>query len=128
MSIKIQLTIKKMEDPILSGKINDHGELIRVFGLIKLKQRDGSWSKSYPAMIDTGAPISVIPLSRWIQSDVKILTDHEMRGIVEKPDCSTHVSVGRINICIRFKSEGNSKKYKYNECLIIVSVLSSDKQ
>jgi hypothetical protein len=79
-----------MEDPILGSKINDYGELIRVFGLIKLKQRDGSWSKSYPAIIDTGAPISVIPLSRWIQSDVEILTDHETRGIVEKRDFNRH--------------------------------------
>jgi len=100
MSTKIQLTIKRMDDPILSGKINDYGKLIRVFGLIKLKERGGLWGKSYPAIIDTGAPISVIPLSRWIQSDVEILTDHEMRGIVEKPECSTHVSVGRINIVL----------------------------
>ncbi len=100
MSTKIQLTIKRMEDPILNGKIDGYGDLIRVFGLIKLKEKDGAWSKSYPAIIDTGAPISVIPLSRWIQSDVEILTDHEMRGIVEKPECSTHVSVGRLNIVL----------------------------
>lgn len=47
---------------------------IRLLGNIQLKTKE-DWTKSYPTIIDTGAPFSLFPLELWQKSETEILTD-----------------------------------------------------
>jgi hypothetical protein len=57
---------------------------------------DKQWTKPYEAIVDTGAPISILPFSLWKMIDVEVLGSHVISGIVPKKECSLPVKVGRI--------------------------------
>ncbi len=49
-------------------------------------------------IIDTGAPVSVIPHYIHQHIDVEILGDYRISGIIPNPECSLPVKVGQIGI------------------------------
>ncbi|MBI4919094.1 hypothetical protein HY837_04130 [archaeon] len=80
-------------------------ELIRLKGVIQLKTSNG-WTKPYPAIIDTGAHTSVIPLSIWKQSTHEKVGKYKMFGISKKEDCFLNVDIGKIT-CILVDEKAN---------------------
>ncbi|MBU1614156.1 hypothetical protein KJ693_02475, partial [bacterium] len=58
-------------------------KLIRVIGQARFKLRDG-WTDLYSVIIDTGAPVSVLPARIWNNIEVKRLARHTLKGIVLK--------------------------------------------
>jgi len=95
----------------------------RLCGSLKFKERN-KWSDTKDAIIDTGAPTSLIcrtesssymrnperishsPYSIWNRLDVEILTDYEIKGVVPKKGCSLPVQIGRLK-CILLDKGGN---------------------
>ena len=71
-------------------------EVIRLWCGIKF-ETDTGLTRSYSAILDTGAHISLIPKRIWSTSKVKILTDHYVRGLIPKPECEMEVKVGEIS-------------------------------
>lgn len=45
-------------------------------------QREGGWTRPFDAIVDTGAPISVLPQRVWEQIERGVLGKDTMRGIV----------------------------------------------
>jgi len=92
----IELWFERFLDQELEKKIPGRIYLIRLFCRIRFKTHDG-WTDPYPAVLDTGAPVSLIPFNIWSKSVVNPLTDHRVRGVVPKEECSLRVLVGELN-------------------------------
>lgn len=56
--------------------------LIRLTVSLQLETKEG-WTRKYKALIDTGNPISVVPISIWSKAKINWLMSHksELRGI-----------------------------------------------
>ncbi len=79
----------------LLKKIPDYGILLRIICWIQFKKAEG-WTKLFPAIVDTGAHTSLIPLSLWQGLKTEIISDHYVRGLVPKPECKIDVKVGWV--------------------------------
>jgi len=100
----VKLYFDVFQAPELAGKIPDCS-IIRLLALCTFRTRSG-WSSPRPAILDTGAPVSVIPLSAWAGLKTDILGEHIIRGIVPKRVCALPVKIGRLDFMI-VDDEGN---------------------
>ena len=94
--MRIKLYFRSLPDLELLEK-NIYVETIRLLSEIQFKTKKG-WTESYTAIIDTGAPLSLIPLEIWQESCVEILTDSLLKGLVPKKQCILNVKVGKITL------------------------------
>jgi len=69
--------------------------VIRLFCRVSFRTPSG-WSRPFPAVIDTGAYISIVPHYIWSTADVTVYADHYVRGLVPKPACKLDVKVGEV--------------------------------
>jgi len=83
-------------------------EVIRLLTRIQFKTAQ-RWSDKYSAIVDTGAYVSLIPLSVWQEAVHTELTEHEVRGIVPRPECTLPVKVGQLT-CRLVDNEGHQTK------------------
>jgi len=69
--------------------------IIRLIANVRLVRRDGSLSKAFKAIVDTGAHSSVIPVSIWrgLKVDIKV-KDANFGGINNRPECLIPASLG----------------------------------
>jgi len=104
MFIKIHLRFKELMDfdPV---KENVFLRGLRLFTVIQF-QTSTDWSELIPAIIDTGAPVSVIPGKVWETSVFEELTSYSISGLVPNPECSLPVTIGEITC--RLLDEKNS--------------------
>lgn len=105
MQVRLFFTVGR--DPELEKKVKNI-EIIRLKAWVQFKAPNG-WTDPYRAIVDTGAPISLIPFSLWNASQHRNLADHSVRGIVPKPDCSLPIKVGEL-ICKLVDPEGHETK------------------
>jgi hypothetical protein len=81
MCIKINLYFKKTIDlELLEKEVGI--KLIRVIRQARFKTKD-AWTDLYPVIIDTGAPVSVLPKRIWNKAEVRKLTGHSLRSIIK---------------------------------------------
>lgn len=99
MSTKIRLDFTKTLDIDLLEK-GVKVWLIRIVAQVCFKTKDNQWTRPYSAIIDTGAPVSLIPVSIWKEIDVKIFTDYRISGIVPNKGSSIPVKVGNATCTI----------------------------
>ncbi|PKP56299.1 MAG: hypothetical protein CVT88_02410 [Candidatus Altiarchaeales archaeon HGW-Altiarchaeales-1] len=106
--MQVRLRFEQFKSSGLENKLSESVNFIRLFCSIKFKTPAG-WYKTKDAIIDTGAPISLIPLDVWNNSDVKILAEHRAYGINTKEECTIPVKVGKVK-CILVDEEGNQSE------------------
>jgi len=94
--MRVNLYFRTFPNFELSEK-NISAETIRLLGKIQFKSKE-DWTKSYTAIIDTGAPFSLLPLELWKKAETTILTDTLIRGLVPKKLCVLPVKVGKVTI------------------------------
>lgn len=87
---KINAFFETFVDTELYEKIHKRSAVIRVYCMVKFKTNEG-FTEPYPAIIDTGAHTSLIPLKIWKSADHKILGEHYVKGLV--PDVRLNVKV-----------------------------------
>lgn len=58
-----------------------------------------TWSDPQIAIVDTGAPISLVPPKIWKKCRVDILGETELRGVIPKKECAIQVKAAKI--CLR---------------------------
>lgn len=66
----------------------DHGLEVfsfRIWTRAHFKHTTGSWTPVVPALIDTGAPFSVVPSPLWHDLDVQGGFATQLRGLVQRP-------------------------------------------
>ena len=86
---------RELERKLAQAGHPGRAKIIRLFCRLALKTPDG-WTKPLPALLDTGAYLSLIPYSLWASAEVRLLADHEVRGLVPKPECKLDVQVGEV--------------------------------
>lgn len=60
-------------------------------------QRSSGWSDYHLAIVDTGAPYSLIPCSLWVAARVERLTAMPVRGVVPGQTAELHADLARIS-------------------------------
>ena len=104
MSTKIYLYFKSYPDLELIEQ-NVVLEHTRLFVDVEFLQKDGNWSNVRPALIDTGSPVSLIPLEIWQNSPVNFRGMTRIGGLVRKEQCTLDVKIG--DIPLRFLDKEN---------------------
>jgi len=92
MSTSIDLYFKELRDPRLVVKGIDL-LISRLFVRVRMRTKT-AWTDPHPAIVDTGAPTSIVPMRLWNPCEVDILGDHTIRGIVAAEECALPVLVG----------------------------------
>jgi hypothetical protein len=102
MKIKLYFTTDKKDNDIIAVQLKCD---VSFLGLNNL------WSEPEPAIIDTGAYISMIPSRIWKTCKKKIVAENYLpaRGIVKKQECQMPVKLGVIIANFQDKT-GNEKE------------------
>jgi len=95
MSIRIRLHYSKALDLELIEK-NIEIWLRRVTVGVSFQKPDG-WTQPYEAIIDTGAPVSIIPPAIWREMDREELGESKIQGIVSREDAYLPVKIANIH-------------------------------
>lgn len=103
MSTKIRLTIHRRTIPDLA-EYDVQG--LRFLCLVSFKSAAG-YTKPQWGIVDTGAPISVVPRRIWSSLPHERLKDYEIRGIVPKEECAQPVCFGAVT-CRLLDEEGET--------------------
>lgn len=110
MSFKIKIFFEEFQNPELNGKLKSRLDMTRLVCGIRFKGKD-VYGETELAIVDTGAPLSVIPLRMWEDALVTKLAEHTIRGIVPKEECSIPVVVGKVK-CILLDEENVSREFE----------------
>ena len=104
--MRVKIRISRERDEEINEIVPDFGDSIRLRTWAKFRMRDNNWSKTASAIIDTGAPISVLPYDLWRRLKIKMLaTGYSMRGIIPREECKLPVDIGEV-YCILLDEEG----------------------
>lgn len=103
MSSRIRLTISH-----LPARDDPSAVVTRLLCRVSFGTWDG-FSETYWAIVDTGAPTSLIPYDVWQECRVLKLKEDIIRGIIDKPGCNLNVITGAIK-CVLEDEEGTSEK------------------
>lgn len=68
----------------------------RLIARVAFATPDGSATDKKRAIVDTGAPLALLPRSIWEQCAVKIMGQSTVGGIVPKPECQLAVHMGEV--------------------------------
>ncbi len=95
--MKIQLFFST--EPIIDTKSEvELHKGIRLLTVVQFATGE-TWSDPQIAIVDTGAPISLVPPKIWKKCSVDILGETELRGVIPKKECAMQVKVAKI--CLR---------------------------
>ncbi len=70
---------------------------MRLFARVRFKTWKG-YTRGFRAIVDTGAPVSLIPFKVWGQCAVTLLGERTVPTISERPECDLRASVGRVTL------------------------------
>lgn len=101
----VKLYFDAFVDPELELKVPGY-RVIRLLALTTFRGHD-RWSVPKPAIVDTGAHISLIPRSLWRELPVRIIDTHYVRGVIPRKECSLPVRIGEVD-CMVIDEEMNS--------------------
>ncbi|MBI2507783.1 hypothetical protein HYV89_02410 [Candidatus Woesearchaeota archaeon] len=79
---KVSLFFETLRDISIERYIQDY-KIIRLKVGVQFKTTNG-WTKPYPAIVDTGAHTSVIPLSIWKNLIHENFGEYKMFGVSKK--------------------------------------------
>jgi hypothetical protein len=117
--MKVKLFFEVFKDREIEEKVKDF-EIIRLKCFIQFKTENG-WSKPYDAIVDTGAPTSLIPHYIWNKVEHIFIADHQVQGISSRPECAVPVKIGKVS-CVLFDEEGNqTRELKIHTYLALTS-------
>ena len=101
MSTKIRLAIWQRPDPD-----NPLLQITRILCLTAFGSGVTGFTVPEHAIIDTGAPTSLIPKDLWEQCPVLKLGESSIHGIVDRPECSLPIIEGVIG-CVLLDEAGH---------------------
>lgn len=93
MSIRLTLSVRRLPDV----ELFDQGfRLVRLLCILRFPSTQGL-SGPYHAIVDTGAPTSIVPHSLWSQTSVRRLKSFSLRGLVAREECAISVTAGILS-------------------------------
>ena len=94
MSTRVELTISEKPAP------DDSSVLIkRLIVRVSFRAFENQFTKPYRAIVDTGAPTSLVPYEIWQHCPVLKIKETSISGIVDRDECSLPVIDGVMS-CI----------------------------
>jgi hypothetical protein len=96
MSTKIELQFKSSPDLELLEK-GIHVDIVRILCRARFLGRD-TWSDPEIAIVDTGAPVSLLPADIWKNSQVKILASTVITGLIPRKECIMEVDIAEVSV------------------------------
>ncbi|MBI4919045.1 hypothetical protein HY837_03885 [archaeon] len=96
--VKLNLFFDTFRDKTLDEKIGDF-RIIRLKASVRFRTEKG-FSQVFRAIIDTGAYVSVLPLTVWRSALHEKYSRHKMFGMSNKEQCSIDVSIGKVKCVI----------------------------
>jgi hypothetical protein len=117
--MRVKLFFEISKDLKLEQIIKDF-EFLRLKSFIQFKTQKG-WSKIYDSIVDTGAPISLIPLFIWKRILYTKLTDYCIYGITRKPECLIPVIIGKVDCILLDEEENQTSKLNIYAYLALTS-------
>jgi len=105
--MSIELFFREFLNEEIEKKIKNY-KLIRLMGWVSFKTYTGMGDPQ-EAIIDTGAPTSVIPFSMWKELPITRITTHKVQGINPKPECAIPIIIGKVK-CVLLDEKGNQTK------------------
>ncbi|UCF08051.1 MAG: hypothetical protein JSW28_10500 [Thermoplasmata archaeon] len=112
ISTRVQLFFDKSIDPVFDKVVQGRSRIIRIYSYVRFKKVDDHLTKPYPAIVDTGAYVSIIPHRIWGMCQVNLLGEYKMSGLIPKEECSAPVRVGDI-IGQLVDPKTSTKEYKF---------------
>lgn len=98
MVSKIDLLFNEFDDAEIRGAI-PRFKIIRLMINIAFKEKDGQ-TRFYPAIIDTGSHLSLIPKSIWERCSVHKIKETKVAGLSSKEESFLPVTIGKIKCII----------------------------
>ena len=92
--MRIGLEIQRVVDP--HPPTVPRRFLARLYGRIRFRQGQG-WSDDHTALIDTGAPYSVVPLALWPALRMQRVATQAIRGIVPGVHAEMSAELAKIS-------------------------------
>jgi len=84
-------------------------KMIRLLADVKFLKEDGTFTERFEAVVDTGAPVSVLPKFLWQTLKRETLTENaNISGINDKPECQLPVNIGTITGIIVDEDHNNT--------------------
>jgi hypothetical protein len=102
--MRVELEFKTLTSSTLEQKVQGI-KVIRLLAGVRFKTPSG-WMRVYRAVVDTGAPISLLPAFVWRDLERADLAEHEIRGIAGKPECAIPVKIAKVT-CFLEDSAGH---------------------
>jgi len=102
------MDVVKIYDYELEKKIKGMGEIKRIICYAQLKNSDDGAFMNF--IFDTGAHTTLIPKDWWKDTDIEILGEHKLQGLISRKKCSLNVKIGRLSIKLIDK-KGNETPY-----------------
>lgn len=121
MSTKIDLTISRHLDIDLLDKGITFWT-VRTKVQIKLKKIQGGWTRAYEALIDTGAPISIIPQKIWEGIEREIIGEDILRGVIPNKRCFLPVKIASV-VCFLMDRVRESRPINFRSYLAPIDEL-----
>ena len=112
MSTRLTLTVKRLPDVEL---LNEGFRLVRLFCDVRFQYPEGL-SDPYAAIIDTGAPLSMVPRSMWERAHVRRLKPLRLQGLVARKECAVAVTAGILSAVFQ-DAEGHQVKHAFRAYL-----------
>ena len=69
------------------------------------------FTDSYRFIVDTGAPLSLVPPYIWKDCDTRIIRPSQITGVVPLPECSLPVTLAEI-VCKLVDQNSESREFK----------------
>ncbi len=96
MNKRIQLFFST--EPVIDGKTEvELHRGIRLLSVVQFVTYE-TWSQPESAIVDTGAPISLIPHKIWRKCITKVIGETELRGVIPKKECVISVKVATMGL------------------------------
>ncbi|MCK4249000.1 MAG: hypothetical protein KAX15_04400 [Candidatus Omnitrophica bacterium] len=109
MSIRVNLQYTKALDLELIEK-GIEVWIRRLTAQVRFKTKDG-WTRSYEAIVDTGAPVSIIPSAVSEEISKNVLGDYAISGIVPHEEVVLPVKVAEVK-CVLLDEKRISRTLK----------------
>ncbi len=116
MSTRVELSFGSYENADIQKFLPDY-LTIRLEALVSFKTPKG-WTDPEIALLDTGAPISVIPFPLWKTLSYTKIANYEIQGIVPKEECKLPAIVAELSCFICDKDGNETKEMKTNAFLV----------
>jgi len=105
MSTRVPLSLEEFQNPEWAEQ-GIEAPVIRLVAPVVFATPEGAFTEERYAIVDTGAPLSLLPCGLWQRCTVDLMGTDEIRGVVPRPECRLPAHIGKVT-CYLADAERN---------------------